>query len=272
MESVELKKIVKKIREDSTIRFFFCYSDDAASDVDKLRLSLYDKKDSFFPCLDVRLGCWKNMGVFKAHHPNKQIQDFFDTAILQSQFVVFIVKNRPGKNTLHEWDLCMRNDSKTREIVLGIKTINDEQVEEIHNCFNGKKNNVFEYRYSDVSEVENAILNRLVIINRMIEKRISKFTDDKNVWNLLSTSDFNHIIRVCQNSGLKKTVDINKLLLSRIQYDPSYSVPRTIAYSRNLIAKENVNRKDVRTFSRKHSSAKIVTKALGTNNSSRGLE
>lgn len=69
------------------------------------------------------------MGIFKTHPPKKQIQDFFDTAILQSQFVVFIVKNKQGKNTLHEWDLCMKNDSKTKEIVLGIRTINDEQVE-----------------------------------------------------------------------------------------------------------------------------------------------
>lgn len=216
MTAKDAKRVLNKVLKQRTVRFF-CFSDEMSVDVKTLRMFLYDRKEKFYPLLVPKLNTWKNQSLFMVHHPSKTIQDLFDSAILESQFVVFLVESLPKENTMHEWNLCMENDSKNREIVLGIHAVNRQQIDVVHNCMN-HSNRVFEYRYSTISEVGIAIADRLTSINNDIQNQLRDLCST-DIIDLLETVDFIKLVRTCHSAKLP----IEALVSHRKFIDKSFS-------------------------------------------------
>lgn len=115
----DLRKALKLMHPEK-LRFFFCFSDDVKNDIITLKQNLRERTN--LRC-ELLLEHWADLGLFSTHNTKRKIQSVFDEVILKSDYVVFIFGDRFGKNTMHEWDICIHNDKRKPAILLGLQQI-----------------------------------------------------------------------------------------------------------------------------------------------------
>lgn len=158
---------------------------------------------------------WTDLGLFSTHNTKRNIQSVFDEVILKSDYVVFIFGDRFGKNTMHEWDICIHNNKRKPTILLGLQQISSNIVSaEEKRIRLGSKDIVLDCAYSDIIEFEQKIVDvlktrsnkRIDEAEAILSKMSQTFT--KLDW-LLIADECNKIERKTQ----KHKININERLL-----------------------------------------------------------
>lgn len=104
-----ISRKVEKLKNTAKVKIFFCFSDEMQNDVEKLRNVIMDKQD-LFKNLDISLCYWKNEKIFQVHPKEPDFQDMLNMSILESDYVVFLMKNTPGPHTIEEFKICVNNE------------------------------------------------------------------------------------------------------------------------------------------------------------------
>lgn len=207
----DLRKALKLMHPEK-LRFFFCFSDDVKNDIITLKQNLRERTN--LRC-ELLLGHWADLGLFSTHNTKRKIQSVFDEVILKSDYVVFIFGDRFGKNTMHEWDICIHNDKRKPAILLGLQQIPSNIISaEEKRIRLGSGDIILDCPYSDIVEFEQKIVDVLKARNnkRMdeVEAILSKMskTFTKLDWQLI-VDECNKIERRAQ----KHKININERLL-----------------------------------------------------------
>lgn len=120
-EAVKTAKYLQKVielLEPETIHFFFCSSDDVKDDRKELRYNLSKRN---YILGELHLDDWTDLGLINTQNTQQNIQSAFDEKILKSDYVVFIFGDEFGTNTMHEWNICIKNTKRKPIILLGLK-------------------------------------------------------------------------------------------------------------------------------------------------------
>lgn len=207
-----IQKALRLIRPEK-LRFFFCFSDDVKNDIITLKNNLRERTN--LRC-ELLLEHWANLGLFSTHNTKRNIQSVFDEVILKSDYVVFIFGDRFGKNTMHEWDICIHNKKRKPTILLGLQQIPSNIISaEDKRIKLGSKDIVLDCAYSDIIEFEQKIVD---VLRTRSNKRMDEVEDIlSKLSHTFTKLDWKLIADECskiERRSQKYKIDINERLLS----------------------------------------------------------
>ncbi len=144
-----------------TIKIFFCYSDDVKQDVDCLRQELQRRVEVMRRIIELKMQDWRDMGRLDTRPLQQRCQDVYNSAILSSNYVVFLFDKHFGEKTMEEWKLCANR--KKPKCLLGIKkdSGNSAHVHDVRNKL-GTADTLIDIPYSTITELGDAIMQEFM--------------------------------------------------------------------------------------------------------------
>lgn len=222
-----LKKAIELL-EPETIHFFFCSSDDVKDDRKELRYNLSRRN---YILGELHLEDWIDLGLINTQNTQQNIQSAFDEKILKSDYVVFIFGDEFGTNTMHEWDICIKNTKRKPIILLGLKITSTNTI-----CAEGKRsklgsrNVIVDCVYSNITEFEQKIVD--VLIERQNKRKDKAIKIIEEHWKNFSRSDWQIIESKCveiENRAKEYNVPISDSIIGIKQMVSRLSVAKVMS-------------------------------------------
>lgn len=222
----DLRNVIKLL-ELEEIHFFFCSSDDVKNDRKELQYNLSRRN---YILGELHLEDWTDLGLINTHNTQQNIQSAFDDKILKSDYVVFIFGDEFGTNTMHEWDICIKNKKRKPIIFLGLKqTATNTICAEGKRSKLGSRNVIVDCAYSNITEFEQKIVDVLIARrNKRIDKAQKIMGECRKYF---SASDWQKIESKCveiEKHAKEYNVPINESIIRIKQMASNLSVAKVM--------------------------------------------